>query len=142
MYSLSGYAGMISDRGRTDAYARALEAVVRPTSAVLDVGTGTGMFALLACRFGARKVYAVEASNVIEIAREVAAANGFSERIVFIQGTSTKIDLPEKVDAIVSDIRGISPLFQGSVPALIDARDRFLAPGGTMIPARDIIFAA
>ncbi|MDO8432471.1 MAG: 50S ribosomal protein L11 methyltransferase [Candidatus Binatus sp.] len=142
MYSLPGYGSMISDRGRTDSYAKALEAIIRPSSAVLDIGTGTGMFALLACKFGARKVYAVEPSDVIEVAREVARINGFADRIEFIQGVSTKIDLPEKVDVIVGDIRGISPLFQGSVGALIDARERLLAPGGRMIPASDTIWAA
>jgi protein arginine N-methyltransferase 1 len=141
IYSLGGYGRLIADRGRTDAYAHALEAIIRPGSTVLDLGSGTGVFALLAAKFGARKVYAIESSDFIEVARELAAANGFADKIEFIQGYSTEIDLPEKVDVIVSDIRGVSPLFAGSAHSLIDARERFLAVGGVMIPACDTIFA-
>ena len=51
-YTIRGHGNMLADRVRMDAYAAALEAVVRPGSVVLDVGTGTGMFALPACRLG------------------------------------------------------------------------------------------
>ena len=70
MYSVAAYGKMVSDRGRMEPYARALEAVVRPGSTVLDIGTGTGVLALIACRLGAARVYAVEPDPAIEIARE------------------------------------------------------------------------
>jgi protein arginine N-methyltransferase 1 len=132
---------MIVDCTR-QAYAWALQNAIRPDSVVLDVGTGTGFFALLACSFGARKVYAIEHSTVIQVAREIAAANGFENRIEFLQGLSTEISLPESVDVIVSDIRGSLPLFRQCPSALIDARRRFLAPGGRMIPNCETLWAA
>ena len=98
--------------------------------------------ALLACRAGAAKVYAVEPGDVIQIAREVAAANGFADRICFIQAMTTDIDLPEPVDGIVSEIHGTLPLFQKSLVSILDARHRFLKPGGWTIPARETIWAA
>lgn len=137
MYDLIGYGGMIADSVRTDAYARALRGAVKADSAVLDIGTGTGLFALLACRFGARHVYAVEPSDAIAIARDIARANGYAERITFIQGMSQRIMFPEPVDIIVSDVRGVLPLHQRSVQSILDARRRVLAPGGVLIPASD-----
>lgn len=141
-YSLEGYGKMVRDRVRNDAYAEALRAAVRPESVVLDIGTGSGIFALLACRFGSRKVYAIEPSDIIQLACQAAAANGFADRIEFIQAISTRVDLPEKVDVIAAEIHGVLPAFQHSLESIMDARDRFLAPGGCLIPQRETLWAA
>src|SRR5437899_507972 len=85
MYDVATYGGMIADRGRTSAYDRALRAKVRPGAVVLDIGAGPGIMAFLACRAGAARVYAVEPDDVIYLARQLAADNGFSSRIEFIQ---------------------------------------------------------
>lgn len=142
MYTLTDYGQMIRDRARTGAYARALAQLVTPSAVVLDIGAGAGILSLLACRAGARKVYAVEPDDVIQVAREAAAVNGYADRIEFIQAASTAIELPERVDGIVSDLRGTLPVFRTSLVSLIDARTRFLKPGGWMIPARDMLWAA
>ena len=142
MYTMLQYGGMISDRDRVDAYARALQRAVRPGSSVVDIGTGTGMFALLACRFGAGKVYAIETDDVIEVARQIAAANGLGDRIEFIQADSTDVKLPEPAQVIVSDLHGILPMHGRQLPAIIDARRRLLAPGGVLIPQQDSLWAA
>jgi protein arginine N-methyltransferase 1 len=133
---------MIADRIRMDAYAAALRQAVNPGKVVLDIGTGTGICALLSCRFGARRVYAVEPDSVIQTAREIIAANGYSDRVEFIQDHSTRISLPERADVIVSDLRGVLPQFSHHLPSLADARQRHLASGGVLIPQRDILYAA
>jgi len=142
MYRLHDYGRMIADLGRTAAYAEALKRRVTPDSVVVDIGTGTGIFALLAGRLGARKVYAIEPSDAIEYGRRLAATNGLSERVEFIQGLSTGIHLPEMANLIVSDIHGVLPAHERSLFAIIDARDRFLAPGGSLIPCRETLWAA
>lgn len=142
MYSISGYGSMIADKGRMDAYVKALRQTVKPDSVVVDIGTGTGIFALLACQFGARKVYAIEPSDAIQVAKEIAKKNGYGDRIIFIQDVSTKVKITELADVIVSDIRGMLPLFQQHIPAIIDARKRLLAEGGILIPQRDMLWAA
>jgi protein arginine N-methyltransferase 1 len=139
IYSIGDYGDMIADKVRMDPYAYALKAVIEPGSVVLDIGTGTGMHALLACKFGARKVYAVEPNDAIHLASELARENGFADRIEFFQDNSTHITLPEKADIIVSDLRGVLPLYGGHIPTIIDARLRHLAPGGVLIPKRDTI---
>jgi len=140
MYSISDYGEMIADHVRMDAYAYALKMAVKPNSVVLDIGTATGIHALLACKFGAEKVYAVESNDAIHLARELAEANGFAGRIAFIQDLSTDITLPEKADIIVSDLRGTLPPFGQHVLALVDARERHLAANGLLIPRRDTLW--
>ena len=142
VYSLAGYGQMVADKIRTDAYAQALKQQIKTGDVVVDIGTGTGILALLACRFGARRVYAFEPSGIIELAREIAAANGFADRIEFIPKMSTESSLPEPVNVMVSDIHGILPFFGKSLVSLIDARERFLAPGGRMIPSSDTLWIA
>jgi protein arginine N-methyltransferase 1 len=142
MYSVHSYGGMLADALRIDAYVAALRRAVRPGSVVLDLGSGPGMFALLACQLGARRVYAVEPDDVIQLGREAAMANGFADRIEFFQKLSTEITLPEPADVIVSDLRGVLPWFQQHIPSIKDARKRLLAPGGVLIPRRDTLWAA
>lgn len=142
MYSLHFYGEMLADAGRTEPYVEALRRLVRPGSVVLDLGCGPGLFALLACKFGARRVYAIEPDNVINIAREAAAANGFADRIEFFQSLSTEVTLTERATSIISDLRGVLPWFQQHIPAIVDARQRLLAPGGVLIPRRDVLWAA
>ena len=143
MYSVQGHGDMIGDAGRTSAYERALRAAIEPgTTVVADIGTGMGLFAMLAARFGARKVYAIESSDMIEVARAIAAANGCADRIEFIHAASTEIELAERADVILSDLRGVLPYFHGHIRSIVDARKRLLAPGGTLIPARDTMWVA
>lgn len=142
MYSLSSYGGMIADAGRLVAYKQALEKRVRDGCVVLDLGTGTGVMALLACSQGARKVYAVESANVIHVAREIAAANGVAERITFIQASSRDTALPEMVDGIVADLRGVLPLFGSGLKSMLDARERFLNPDGWIVAHEDTLWTA
>src|SRR6202521_1293757 len=106
------------------------------------IGCGPALFSLLGCRAGAKRVYAIETEDIIDVARQIAAANGFADRIQFFQNDSRKVELPERVNAIVSDIRGVLPLFDGALASLQDAKKRFLAPGGIMIPRRDVLKAA
>jgi type I protein arginine methyltransferase len=130
---------MGSERG---GYLKALRQAVKPQSVVLDIGTGTGIFALMACQCGAARVYAVDPSEFVELGRELAAVNGYADRMHFIQGISTRISLPEPVDIVVSDLHGQLPFFQQLIPTLVDARRRFLTPGGQLIPREDTIWAA
>ena len=141
-YSILQYGQMVGDRTRVDGYLEALRNAIQPGSVVLDIGTGIGIFAVLACRLGARKVYAIEPSDAISLARNIADANGFGENIEFVQDVSTNVTLPERADVIVSDIRGILPYCGRHIPAIIDARERFLASGGVLIPQRDSLWAA
>jgi type I protein arginine methyltransferase len=141
-YSLSGYGEMIADRIRTGAYIEALRAVIRPGAVVMDIGTGPGIMAVLACQLGAKQVYAIEPGEVIQVAREIAEANHCTDRIEFFEDLSTNVTIPVRADVIVSDLRGVLPLYGRHIPSITDARRRFLAPGGTLIGREDRLWAA
>ncbi len=142
MYSLTDFGGMLADPIRRQAYVDALEDSVRPGSVVLEIGTGPGVFALLAARLGARKVYALEPGDAILIARQVVDANDLGGRIELLRKHSTEVELPEKVDVVVSDLRGVLPLFCDHLSSIIDVRERLLAAEGRLVPQADSLWAS
>jgi len=141
-YSLAGYGGMVADRVRMESYLSALRCAVQPGMTVLDLGAGPGVFSLLACQLGARQVHAVDPDDSIALLAELATANACADRITIHQTLSTAVTLTEPADLIVSDLRGVLPLFERHIPAVIDASRRLLAPGGTLIPRADCLWAA
>jgi len=126
---------MLRDRIRTEAYKRAIEAVVKPGDRVLDFGCGTGILSFFAARAGASEIYAIDRSSMIRTAQELARANGFSN-IRFFKGEGGAVELPSKVDVIVSEFMGHFVFHEQMLPPLLVLRDRWLAEGGRIIPAR------
>jgi protein arginine N-methyltransferase 1 len=125
---------MICDRVRTGAFRRAIHSVVRPGDIVLDAGAGSGILSVFAARAGAARVYAVERTSAAVLAQELAAANGVAEIVQVIHGDVTDVELPERVDVIVSEWLGGFGIDEGMLVPVIIARDRWLKPGGVMIP--------
>lgn len=126
----------LADRARIASFRQAIRDVVRPGHVVLDLGAGTGILGLLACQAGATRIYSIDEGGMIELARGICRANGLQDRVVFIKGLSTRVDLPEKVDLIVSDQIGRFGFEAGLLEYFDDARTRFLKPDGVMIPSR------
>lgn len=141
-YSLVAYGMMMDCAPRMDAYDQALRRAVTPGCTVIDIGAGFGAFCLLACKYGAGKVIAIEPDPSIELLMPLARANGFAERIEIVRDMSTRYAPEYKADVVVIDCRGNLPLFQHNIDTIRDARERFLAPEGTLIPLRDIIRVA
>jgi len=141
-YDFVSYCGMLTDSARLDAYVGALEEIVTPDSVVLDLGAGTGVFSVICCRLGARRVYAVEINPLIKLVQEVVAANGFADRLEIIQKNSKDVELDEKATILVTDIHGGFPLYESSVETIIDARERLLTDDAIILPSREKIFFA
>ena len=133
---------MICDRVRTEAFRHAIDSVVRPGDIVLDVGAGSGILSVFAARAGAARVYAVERTSAAVLAQELAAANGVAEIVQVIHGDITDVEPPERVDVIVSEWLGGFGIDEGMLVPVIVARDRWLKPGGVMIPRLVMAWAA
>ena len=132
---------MLHDERRTGAYLAAIDRAVRPGDVVLDVGTGSGVLAVAAARAGARRVYAVEASDIAAAARGVVEANGVADQVTVIPGWSRHIDLPEPADVMVSELIGNEPFEEEILETTRDARRRLLRAGGRQVPQRLTLYA-
>ena len=129
---------MLADAPRNAAYRRAVESLRGQMEGrtVLDVGCGTGLLAMMAARHGgAARVYAVEASPLAAIAREIVAANNLDHIITVIHGRIEDIELPEQVDFIISEWMGFYLLNESMLSSVLLARDRFLKADGQLIPS-------
>lgn len=124
---------LLADRVRVDAYHQAITRLVRPGDAVLDLGTGSGILALLAARRGARHVYAVDHSPFVTMAERVAAANGI-DNVTFVQANSRDYTPPEPIDVVLHEQMGDDLLGENMVENLLDLRRRVLRPGGRIVP--------
>lgn len=133
---------MVSDRWRTDAFAAALKDVVRPGDRVLDVGTGTGILAMLAARLGASQVFGIDASEIAKTAANLVKANGLSEQVRILRGPAEELRLDAPVDLIVSEWLGHFAFVENMLDDVLFARDQNLKAGGRMMPAAvDLCFA-
>jgi len=124
---------MLADEKRLAAYREAISRIVRPEHVVVDLGAGTGVLSVYAARAGARRVYALDRAVPAGILRAVIEENGVSDRVTVIAKDSRQVQhLPELCDILVADI-GLDE------ESLLDARRRFLRPGGVTIPRQVIL---
>lgn len=123
---------MLRDKHRTSAYRLAIDMFAESNfrgKVVLDIGCGTGILSCFAARAGALRVYAVEASDMVGVARLVVARNGFSSVVTVLHGKMEDITLPEQVDTIISEWMGNFLLFESMLESVLTARDKYLKHG-------------
>ncbi len=125
---------MLRDEVRNQVFRQAIRDTVRPGDVVLDLGAGTGILSLFAAQAGAARVYAVERSPIARFAETLIRQNGFQDHIEVIEGDIRQIRLPSKVDVIVSEWLGAFGVDENMLAPLLLARDRWLLPGGRMVP--------
>jgi predicted RNA methylase len=132
---------MLNDRGRTEAFIKAIQQTVNAGDVVVDLGTGTGILAVAAVKAGARKVYAIEAGAVRHQAEALFRDNGCTERIEIVPGWSTQVALPESADVVLGELLGNDPFGEDITEVYRDAVRRFLKPGGKVLPLRVELWA-
>ncbi|KAI0917627.1 hypothetical protein AcW1_007211 [Taiwanofungus camphoratus] len=133
---------MIQDKVRTATYASFILSSTElfRDAVVLDVGCGTGILSLFAAKAGAKRVFAVDASDIAVKAEQIVKDNKLDDVITVIRGKVEDISLPEgvtHVDVIVSEWMGYALLYESMLDSVLRARDRFLRPaGGVMVPSQ------
>ena len=136
---------MLKDTVRTEAYR---DAILKNSDGlfkdkvVMDIGCGTGILSLFAAKAGAKKVIAVDASDIHVEAKEIIHLNGYSDVIHVAHGkiedliskNALPLEKDEKVDVIISEWMGYALLFETMLPSVMNARDTFMDEKGTMFP--------
>lgn len=133
---------LLRDTVRVESYRNAIEQVIKPGDVVVDLGTGTGILSFLACQAGAKLVYAIEREQIIHLAKLVAKQNGYDQRIYFIEDDVSAVNLPQKVDVLLSECLGSFGLNTTMLNDFLRTRDSFLKPDGRVIPSKMTLFAA
>lgn len=134
--NILSHRSMLFDDFRNSLYAGAINKLVTPASVVLDLGAGLGIHGLMAANAGAKKVYLVEPEASLDVAARIAGNFNSSDGIECIRGTIEETKLPEPVDIIISVFTGNFLLEEDLLPSLFYARDKYLKPGGVLIPDR------
>jgi type II protein arginine methyltransferase len=143
----SWHFNIVRDLARNDIYDMALRRAVKPGMRVLEIGTGTGLLAMMAARAGAAEVITCEGNPAAAAAAEkVIAANGYADRVRVIPKLSTALDVAADLggpcDLLVSEIVSHDLLREFVLPAHEDAVARLIRPGAPVIPPRGRIRVA
>ncbi len=126
---------LLADRLRNDSFQRAIAARVRPGDSVVDLGSGSGIWAIVAAKCGARRVVAVEREPLLcALIERLAHENGVSAQVEVACADVLKIELNREFDVAISETIGTSAFEEGIVAHLAHARDHFVRPGGALIP--------
>ncbi|PHU17273.1 putative protein arginine N-methyltransferase 6.2 [Capsicum chinense] len=135
---------MIKDRARTDSYRNAIfqHQSFIAGKVVVDVGCGTGILSIFCAQAGARRVYAVDASDIAVQANEIVKANNLSDKVIVLHGRVEDVEIDEEVDVIVSEWMGYMLLYESMLGSVITARDRWLKPGGLILPSHATLYMA
>jgi protein arginine N-methyltransferase 1 len=140
---LKGHETLLSDANRNRPLYRALKKTVTKDSSVLDIGSGTGIWAVAAAMLGAKRVVAIEEDLLlIGVIKDLAKENGVAERVEAIQGDSRRVQLGKEFDIVISETVGHLVFDESIAAIMIDARARFLKPGGILIPETVSLVAA
>ncbi|CAH1241806.1 PRMT1 [Branchiostoma lanceolatum] len=136
--------GLLEDKTRTVFYKNTIlkNKDLFEGKIVLDISCGLGMMSLFAAKAGARKVIGVEQSAVADQAMDIVKDNGLENVITIVKGKPDEIELAgeEKVDIIISEIMGVGLIHETGIRSLLDARNRFLKPGGLLLPDKNNLY--
>ena len=134
---LADYKKMMVDDGRMHAYRQAIEKTCRDR-VVCEIGVGLGPLSLMALQAGASRVYGIELDKeALDAATAILKSNGFgSDRFIPIEGLSTRVSLPERVDVLLSETLDSMGVGENTAHYMVDARERHMHPDAVFVPGR------
>ena len=138
---------MLNDRERNSAFEQALSKAITHSTTVLDIGSGSGLLAMMAARAGAKETISCEmVAPIAELARYTVARNGYADKVVILDKKSTDmrvgVDMMEKADLLVTETVDCGLLGEGIIPTITHAKENLLKPDARIIPRAATIMAA
>ena len=138
---LDFHRGLIADETRTLAFRDAIRATVKPGDIVVDLGCGSGILSFFAIEAGAARVYAIEKQHTADAAALLARHNGLGDRIVVMHDYSLEADVPERANVLITETLGNLAFDEQILGLVLDARERYLAADGAILPRRITVSA-
>jgi SAM-dependent methyltransferase len=137
---------MMHDHERAVQYEAAIKQVVTADHLVLDIGTGSGMLALMAARVGAERVIACEGQTLVaETARRIVDAAGYGAQVDVVPKLSTAlvvpVDLPRRADVLITETVDCGLLGEGILTSIAHAREHLLTDQASIVPGRARVLA-
>ena len=88
------------------------------------------------------QVYAIEASTLSAVCRQIVTSNGLDDKITVVHGRVEDVSLPPGVqaDVLLSEWMGFYLLHESMLNSVIVARDRWLSPDGVMVPSAATLY--
>jgi len=133
--SLLEHEKMLADESRVSSYFRAIQRNIQPDQVVLDLGTGSGILTFFAAQQKPRTIYAIDHSEFIEVARQIAEHHHI-QNVVFVRQNSRYFTPPEPLDIIIHEQMGDALFNENMVENLLDLKRRALKPGGKILPGK------
>lgn len=140
-FSMLHAAMLLGQKTRLSKFDQAIRQIVKPNDYVVDIGTGSGVLAIMAAKAGARKVTGIDINQEsIEYAKQAAVLNGVEDKIEFFDKHVLDFIPDERADVVICEMLSSILLIEQQIPASYHAVENILKPDGLIIPQNAIIF--
>ena len=134
-------ASLLGQRSRIEKFRQAIQNLVNEGNYVVDIGTGSGVLAILAAKAGAGRVTAIEVNpESLQYAKEAAQMNGVDHLIEFVEGNFLDFRPKEKADIVICEMLSSIMLVEQQIPASVHASRKILKPNGKMLPQEVTVY--
>jgi predicted RNA methylase len=132
---------LLGQKTRLAKFQEAIERIVNSDDYVVDLGTGSGILAIMAAKAGAQRVTAIDINREsIRYAREASVMNDVHDKIEFVEG-HFKDFVPEvKADVVICEMLSSIMLIEQQVHACNHAVRHVMKSGGQLIPQDATIY--